>query len=127
MAADGSTFRFASTPSEGGWLVAGESVVKIGQVRGDLILVELVLGALLLLVTFTGSFVVGLRASAPIEQIRRRQQEFTTNASHELRTPLSVIRAEVDLALSHERDPASYRATLERVASESRPPPVDRR
>ena len=119
VGADGSTFRFASTPSGDGWLVAGESVVKIGQVRGDLILVELVLGALLLLVTFTGSFVVGLRASDPIELIRRRQQEFTTNASHELRTPLSVIRAEVDLALSHERDPASYRATLERVASEA--------
>ena len=81
-------------------------------------MVELALGALLLVVTFTGSFVVGLRASAPIEQIRRRQAEFTADASHELRTPLSVIQAEVDLALSHDRDPASYRATLERVSAE---------
>ena len=119
LTTDGSTFRFASAPSDGGWLVAGESVVKIDQVRGDLILVELALGALLLVVTFAGSFVVGLRASAPIEQIRRRQAEFTADASHELRTPLSVIQAEVELALSRDRDPPSYRATLERVASES--------
>ncbi len=115
----GSTFRFVSIPSDGGWLVAGESIVKIGQTRGDLIAVELALGALLLAVTFTGSFIVGLRASAPIEEVRRRQAEFTADASHELRTPLSVIQAEVDLALSRNRDPASYRATLERVASES--------
>jgi signal transduction histidine kinase len=115
----GSTFRFTSTPTDGGWLVAGESIVRIGQIRGDLIVVELALGALLLVVTFTGSFIVGLRASAPIEEIRRRQAEFTADASHELRTPLSVIQAEVDLALSKSRDPTSYRATLERVASES--------
>jgi signal transduction histidine kinase len=115
----GSTFRFTSVRSERGWLVAGESVVRIGQIRGDLVAVELALGALLLVVTFTGSFIVGLRASAPIEEIRRRQAEFTADASHELRTPLSVIQAEVDLALSRDRDPASYRATLERVASES--------
>ena len=117
---EGSTFRFASSPSEGGWLVAGESILKISQASDDLILVEVMLGALLLIVTFTGSFVVGLRASAPIEQIRRRQAEFTADASHELRTPLSVIEAEVDLALARDREPDSYRATLHRVASESR-------
>ncbi len=115
----GSTFRFTSDASGGGWLVAGESIVRIQQIRTDLIVVELALGILLLVVTFGGSFIVGLRASAPIEQIRRRQAEFTADASHELRTPLSVIQAEVDLALSRNRDPASYRATLERVASES--------
>ncbi len=119
LAIDGSTFRLTSTPSEGGWLVAGESVVRIGQIRGDLIGVELALGALLLAVTFSGAFIVGLRASAPIEQIRRRQAEFTADASHELRTPLSVIQAEVDLALSRDRDPTGYRAALSRIGSES--------
>ena len=115
----GTPFQFASVPSDGGWLVAGESTVRIGQLHGDLIVAELALGILLVAVTFTGSFMVGLRASAPIEEIRRRQAEFTADASHELRTPLSVIQAEVDLALSRSRDPASYRATLERIASES--------
>jgi signal transduction histidine kinase len=91
----------------------------LDQVRNELLLVEALLGALLLLVTFAGSFVIGLRASAPIEEIRRRQAEFTADASHELRTPLSVIEAEVDLSLSRERDARSYQATLRRISSES--------
>ena len=115
----GSDFRFAAVPSGGGWLVAGESVARVSDARNELLLAEVVLGALLLAVTFVGSFVVGLRASAPIEQIRRRQAEFTADASHELRTPLSVIEAEVDLALARPRDGAAYRDTLERVSSES--------
>jgi signal transduction histidine kinase len=115
----GTTFRFDAKRLSAGWLIAGESVIKIGQARSDLLLAEALLGALLLLVTFGGSFVIGLRASAPIEQIRRRQSEFTADASHELRTPLSVIEAEVDLALSRERDAPSYQATLRRIASES--------
>jgi signal transduction histidine kinase len=97
----------------------GESVARIGQVRNQLWIAEAVLGGLLLLVTFVGSLVVGLRASAPIEQVRRRQAEFTADASHELRTPLSVIEAEVDLALARPRDADSYRNTLRRVSSES--------
>ncbi len=116
---DGRAFRLSAVPDSGGWLVAGESTVAIGADGGDLRVVELVLGALLLLVTFTGSFVVGLRASAPIELIRRRQAEFTADASHELRTPLSVIEAEVDLALGRPRTAGEYREVLERIGSES--------
>ena len=73
LTVDGSLFRFDATPTRDGWLVAGESVLKVSQVRDELLIAEAVLGALLLLVTFAGSFVVGLRASAPIEQVRRRQ------------------------------------------------------
>ena len=119
QAVAGTTFRLDAKATAGGWLVVGESVAKISQARNDLIVVEVVLGALLLAVTFVGSFVVGLRASAPIEQIRRRQAEFTADASHELRTPLSVIEAEVDLALSRPRDADSYQSTLRRISSES--------
>ncbi len=119
LAAAGSTFRFDAKSSNGAWLVAGESILKTTQAHDDLLIAESLLGALLLLVTFIGSFMVGLRASAPIEQIRRRQAEFTADASHELRTPLSVIEAEVDLALSRDRDLKSYQSTLRRVSSES--------
>ena len=115
----GTNFRFGAVPSDGGWLVAGESVIRAHDVQGELLAVEVVLGVLLLGVTFIGSFIVGLRASAPIEQIRRRQAEFTADASHELRTPLSVIEAEVELSLGRARGPDEYRATLERIGSES--------
>ncbi len=120
LPSQGTNFRFVATPSAGGWLVAGESVIRAHDARNDLLAVEVVLGALLLAVTFVGSFVVGLRASAPIEQIRRRQAEFTADASHELRTPLSVIEAEVELSLSRSRGSDEYRATLERIGSESK-------
>ncbi len=119
MSVAGSAFRLDAVSRGNGWLVAGESVSKIAQDRDDLLIAEAVLGTLLLLVTFGGSFIIGLRASAPIEQIRRRQAEFTADASHELRTPLSVIEAEVDLALSRERDAASYQDTLQRIGVES--------
>jgi len=119
LSSGGTTFRYAAVPRAGGWLVAGESVARVHDARGELLVVEAALGALLLLVTFTGSFIVGLRASAPIELVRRRQAEFTADASHELRTPLSVIEAEVDLALARPRAGDEYRDTLERVASES--------
>ncbi len=115
----GRNFRLAAAPEAGGWLVAGESVAAVSTAAEDLLVVELVLGALLLVVTFTGSFVVGLRASAPIEQVRRRQAEFTADASHELRTPLSVIEAEVDLALGLPRTADEYEAVLVRIGSES--------
>jgi signal transduction histidine kinase len=115
----GRDFRLAAIPVSGGWLVAGESAARVGESDGDIVFVEVVLGALLLVVTFVGSFVVGLRASAPIEQIRRRQAEFTADASHELRTPLSVIEAEVDLALGRTRSPEEYEAVLQRIGSES--------
>jgi two-component system sensor histidine kinase CiaH len=99
-------------------LVAGESIAQIDRVSTALMTPELIFGLALLVVMFVGSLTIGLRASAPLELVRRRQVEFTADASHELRTPLSVIEAEVDLALSRSRSPDEYRSVLRRVSGE---------
>jgi signal transduction histidine kinase len=112
-------FRLDATPMAGGWLVAGQSLSDQTHVENVLLAGELIAGPILLLATFLGTLVIGLKASGPIEQARRRQLEFTADASHELRTPLSVIEAEVGLALRSTGDVGRYRDTLERVGRES--------
>ncbi len=114
-----STFRFDSVRTHGTLLVAGQSTAETSHVQSVLLVAELVFGVILAAAVFVGATVVGLRASAPSELVRRRQAEFTADASHELRTPISVIEAEVGLALDRPRDPTGYREVLERVGRES--------
>jgi heavy metal sensor kinase len=54
-----------------------------------------------------------------LETAFERQKQFTGDASHELRTPLAVIEAEATLALSRERNPDEYRASLATVVREA--------
>src|SRR5262249_16876582 len=49
----------------------------------------------------------------------RSMRQFMADASHELRTPLSIVRGEADIALSHDRDAAEYRAALEIIQDEA--------
>lgn len=113
-----STFRFSAIRYHGGWLVAGESLAAVARLTSILLTLEILVGVVLAVLMFFAAFVVGLRAQAPIALAQRRQNEFTSDASHELRTPLSVIEAEVDIALSQDRDGSDYRATLRRVGDE---------
>jgi len=114
-----STFRFDTLPVGNDVFVAGQSLAAVENVQSTLLVAELVFGGILAVAVFAGATIVGLRASAPSELVRRRQAEFTADASHELRTPISVIEAEVDLALDRPREPAAYREVLERVRHES--------
>ncbi len=114
----GQSFRLDATPVRHGWLVAGQSLGEQQHVERVLLAGELIAGPIFLVATFLGTLVIGVKASGPIEEARRRQLEFTADASHELRTPLSVIEAEVGLALSTPREAPRYRDTLERVGRE---------
>jgi signal transduction histidine kinase len=114
----GSLFRVSAIRFGSGWLVAGESLAQLDRVRSALLAPEILFGIALLCAVYGGSLVVGLRASAPLEIVQRRQAEFTADASHELRTPVSVIEAEVGLSLSRPRSSEEYRAVLGRIADE---------
>lgn len=117
----GSTsFRLETLRVGPGWLVAGQSLADVARVQRILLAAEVIAAPVILAVVFFGTFVIGIKASDPVEQARRRQLEFTADASHELRTPLSVIEAEVGLSLSAQRDAGQYREALERVRGESR-------
>ncbi len=113
------TSRFEATPLRGGWLVAGQTLAGPSHIDRVLFYGELVLGPVLLATAFAGVLFIGWRASAPVEEARRRLLEFTADASHELRTPLTVIEAEIDLATSGPPDPAVDREALANVARES--------
>ncbi len=119
LAVGTSNVRFNTLRLQDTLLVAGQSTASISNVQSALLVAEFVFGAILGVIVFGGATVVGLRASAPSELIRRRQAEFTADASHELRTPISVIEAEVGLALDRPRDTAEYREILKRVAREN--------
>jgi len=113
------TFRFAARRVGSIWLVSAQSLSETVHVERVLIAAEAIAGPAALVVFFLGAMVIGVQASRPVEEARRRQLEFTADASHELRTPLSVIEAEVSLALGTRRHADDYRATLERVGGES--------
>lgn len=55
---------------------------------------------------------------ARIDAAFARQRQFTGDAAHELRTPLSLMRSQVDLALSRERSLAEYREALQSLGGD---------
>jgi signal transduction histidine kinase len=112
-------FRVEAVRKPYGWLVAGQSLAGPDHVRTVLLVAEAATAPFFLLAVYFSSLTIGIKATAPVERIRRRQLEFTADASHELRTPLSVIEAEAELALSSPRSAAGYQESLRKITDES--------
>jgi signal transduction histidine kinase len=112
-------YRIESAPIPGGWLVVGQSLASADHIDQVLFDGEWIVGPIVLLAVFAGSLVIGIQASAPVEQARRRVLEFTADASHELRTPLTVMEAEIELARADGADLRTDRDALDRIARES--------
>jgi signal transduction histidine kinase len=56
---------------------------------------------------------------AATQRAVERERRFIADASHELRTPLSLLKLQVDLALSRDRSPEELEHALERVRTET--------
>ena len=54
-----------------------------------------------------------------LQGARKREQRLLDDASHELRTPLSILKAELDLALSRAREPDELEAALRSASEET--------
>jgi signal transduction histidine kinase len=68
-------------------------------------------GILCVVVPFT-SYWMAKAALAPLRRSIEQQQRFVDDASHELRSPLTVIRGELELALSRPRSGEEYRQSI---------------
>jgi signal transduction histidine kinase len=111
------SYRIEAARTSSGWLVVGQSLAGADHIDQLLFDGEWIVGPIVLLAVFAGSLIIGVQASAPVEQARRRVLEFTADASHELRTPLTVMEAEIELARSDHTVPDPE--TLDRIARES--------
>lgn len=68
-------------------------------------------GVLCVVVPFT-SYWMARAALGPLRRSIEQQQRFVDDASHELRSPLTVIRGELELALSRPRSDEEYRQSI---------------
>ena len=70
--------------------------------------------AAIVAVSLAGYALAG-RALEPAATAMDQQRAFIADAAHEMRTPLSVIQASASQALSREREPEAYKASLAEV------------
>lgn len=101
------TFDFDSVSSDGaaaiGAVERGFSQLRVGLV---------VAFACVCIVAPIIGYAMARVALGPLRTNYERQQRFVDDASHELRSPLSIIRGELELALSSERSAAEYRQAI---------------
>jgi signal transduction histidine kinase len=101
------TFDFDAASQDGAGAI-GAAELGFAHLR-----IALIAGfALLCVVVPFTSYWMARAALAPLRQNYERQQQFVDDASHELRSPLSIIRGELELALSRRRTADEYRLAI---------------
>jgi two-component system, OmpR family, sensor kinase len=101
-------------------------VVIVGATLGDrqdalaqLLTALVLVGAVATALASWGAWLLAGSALAPVEAAVRRERRLVDDASHELRTPLSVLKAELDLALSRPRDRTELHQTVAAASRET--------
>ncbi|MCL1914926.1 MAG: cell wall metabolism sensor histidine kinase WalK [Eubacteriaceae bacterium] len=74
------------------------------DISNRLLKIMILTGCFGVIISFLTSYFITGRAMKPIEDNLRRQREFVADASHELRTPITVVRTNLDVALSSLED-----------------------
>jgi two-component system, OmpR family, sensor kinase len=107
-----------------GWLVAGAALRPVERMRREAAAISLSEPSRRLPVPSTSDELARLGATLNsmldrLHESLQREQRFLDEASHELRTPLSVLRMELDLALSRARSPEELREALRNASQET--------
>src|SRR5439155_6515661 len=107
-----------------GWLAAGIALRPVERMRREAEAISLAEPSRRLPVPETGDELarLGITLNSMLDRLHhslQREQRFLDEASHELRTPLSVLRMELDLALSRARTPEELQAALRSASRET--------
>ncbi|HEX8995112.1 MAG TPA: ATP-binding protein [Ktedonobacterales bacterium] len=94
--------RIVTDPASGQTL----GVIQVGAPVGHtidqlhaLLALLLIVGAITIVVSAVGGFILSRRALLPARLAYARQQQFIGDVSHELRTPLTLLRADAEMLL----------------------------
>jgi signal transduction histidine kinase len=110
--------------SWGGWLVAGAVLRPVERMRIEAEAIFASEPDHRLAVPSTGDELTRLASTlnAMLDRVHEaagRDQRFLDQASHELRTPVTVLKAELDVALSRPRSAQELEAALRRASAEA--------
>jgi two-component system, OmpR family, sensor kinase len=100
-----------------GWLLAGAALRPVERMRREAAAISASDPTHRLLVPRTDDTLARLAVTLNttfdrLQEALERERRFVDDASHDLRTPLTILKAEVDLAMSGERSAAELRGAL---------------
>jgi signal transduction histidine kinase len=106
------------------WLLAGAALRPVERMRQEAAAISVSEPSRRLPVPGTNDEVARLGRTLNLlldrlQDAADREQRLLDDASHELRTPLSILKAELDLTLSREREPAELEAALRSASEET--------